>query len=44
MGKTGWTITAVILAVLIVGGVVATVSVSKKKNRTYTLVYEESPL
>lgn len=44
MGKTGWTVTGIVILLLVVGGVIAAVSSSKKKNREYNLVYEQSPL
>jgi len=44
MGKTGWTVTGIVVLLLVVGGVIAAVSSSKKKNREYNLVYEQSPL
>ena len=44
MGKTGWTVTGIVVLLLLVGGVIAAVSSSKKKNREYNLVYEQSPL
>jgi len=44
MGKTGWTVTGIVVLLLVVGGVIAAVSFSKKKNREYNLVYEQSPL
>lgn len=43
MGKTGWTVTGIVVLLLVVGGVIAAVS-SSKKNREYNLVYEQSPL
>lgn len=42
--KAGWTVAAILITVLVVGGIVAAVTASKKKNRTYNLVYAESPL
>lgn len=44
MGKTGWTVTGIVVLLLVVGGVIAAISSSKKKNREYNLVYEQSPL